>query len=1082
MAPTRKKRKLNEPNPEQWPSHFQDLYKVFKALNTVLAFVSSRKQMASSFQSIRASVESLLKRPLDLESVAELKSLLPDLVKFAYIPRSEALAHQEPSREPDFRLRDASTHDEHILVLEFVDKSHGKAIQDQSQMLSAPTTLTPAAMKKLIEKRNQRFEQTVNELLLTAAPGEDSVALLQAAARDHLPVQPSHSSTLPISAPSAENRPSVHAVLDEVIQQDWYLDQIVERRSVPAKSAAIGAYWVLLRPVELNTNIPGSLEFALSDGIADALRHSRKITSFYTHQAEALNAINRRKHVIVSTSTATGKSVTYQVPILRFLESDRNSTALLVYPTKVAALAQDQRAALEQLLASCPGLEDVQVATYDGDTPPELRAGIRENASIILTNFDMIHAGILPFEDLWRRFLKNVKVQLLAVDELHYYSGVLGSHVALIVRRLRRVLAALGNRSFICVSCSATLSKPALHMQRIFGFDAAEIQVVDAESAPSGPKEFVIWSPPSNTTTDRPISCISEATTLMAFLMQHGIRVILFCKHRKVCELVMKSLRYELTKAGRYDVLNRVKSYRGGYSQQDRRQIEHDAFTGHLLGIVATNALELGVDIGSLDAVIMLGFPSSVASFRQQAGRAGRRTRDSLAIFVAEALPIDQYYAKHPDRIFDGDVGDLMVELDNKILLERMPSSVPSALIFIPLSPPAMRRPGDAPLRRRFFLFRPADEGDLSGAPPRRQRRMARRPFFLTMVNVGDLGYRYHPHAKFLPFPSKFISIRNIQDDRYMVVDTTVLGRPRLLEEIEVSRAQFEIYEGGVFLHQGRSFIVQDISHDAKRASVVEADINWHTSPRDITNVDAVQTHRIKEIRDSPHRAYYGRVSIQTLVFGFLKIRNGSILDTVALQNEPWEHETTGCWIDVPASVLALLRIKRFKPAAAIHSAQHAIMNQFVLKQVETECKAAEKEFKKKESARKRPARLIFFDPIGTESGASSKAFDNVHELLRSAEHAIAVCACEEGCGECESINSSPQINLLAGIHSGKCKEKNVISSKLGARLILQGILDMPIDPESIAVQTDDERGHDTIVEPPTVGELIGIDVERANT
>ncbi|KAF7311613.1 DEAD H helicase [Mycena kentingensis (nom. inval.)] len=987
--PPRKKRRVDKVAPE-WPPYFNELFKVFKALNTVLAFVSSRKHMASSFPSIRASVESLLKRPLDLEDVAQLKSLLPDLVSFAYTPRNALMVHesQEPSRIPDFRLgARPQVRDEHILVLEFVDKSQGKKIDDASQMLSAPPTLTPTGMKKLIEKRNDRFQQAVNELLLATDAEEDPVELLKAAARDHIPVQPGSQSAFAAGPiPDAESRPSVEEVLEDIKQQDWYLEQITERRTV--------------EPKQVQT---GTLDFELSDSIKNALRDARNITSFYAHQAEALNAINQGKHAIVSTNTATGKSVTYQVPVLRFLEDNSASTALFIYPTK--ALAQDQKAAMEKLLACSSGLEHVKVNTYDGDTPQENRAAIRQDASVIFTNFDMIHAGILPFEDVWRGFLRNLKI--IAVDELHYYSGVLGSHVAQIIRRLRRVLTALGNSRVIFVSCSATLSRPSLHMERICGLPPSSIQPVTVDSAPSGKKEYVIWSPPSNAMTDRPVSCISEATTLMTFFMQRGIRTILFCKHRKVCELAMKSLRVELTRKGRYDMLERVKSYRGGYSQQDRRQIEHDAFTGHLLGIIATNALELGVDIGSLDAVIMLGFPSSVASFRQQAGRAGRRSRDSLALFIAEALPIDQYYAKDPDRLFDKDVGDLVVELDNRILLE---AHLQCAAHEMPL----------------------CDADELFFGP-------LMKDICLTSLRRDNEGW-YHAHAKFLPFPSKFISIRGIQEEVYTVIDMTN-GHPRLLEEIEVSRAQFEVYEGGVFMHQGRSYIVKQISHDSKRALVVEADVNWHTSPRDFTNVDAIQTYRIKEIRNSSERAFYGRVGIQVLVYGFYKIRNFSILDTVYLDNEPWEHETTGFWIDVPPATLELLRSKNFKPASCIHSAQHALLNRFVLKaDVKTECKAEEKENKATESSRRRPARLIFFDaPGGTAAGTSAKAFDNVSDLLVKAERTVGECGCEEGCANC--------------IHSPSCKEKNVISSKLGALVILRGILGIPIDPNTIPLQ-----------------------------
>ncbi|KAJ7168143.1 DEAD/H helicase [Mycena crocata] len=978
----------------QWPQYFHD------ALNTVLAFVSSRKQLATSFSVIRSSVEKLLKRPLDLESVAELKTLLPELIKFAYMPRNEILVHK-PSKGANFQIMsgpeagDNERAEEHVLILEFVDKSNGKKALD-TQMLSAPPTLTPAAMKKLIKKRNERFSQAVDELILATGIEDDPVALLKSAARDHIPINPSEPASWPtFEIPESNNRPSIDVVLAEIMHQESYRDQIVDRRTIDAKTGQIG-----------------TLDSPLSETIASALKKSRKISSLYSHQASAINAINAGKlNVIVSTQTASGKSVIYQVPVLQFLEADSRSTALFVYPTK--ALAQDQRAALEQLVAACCPLEHLKIATYDGDTPQERRAGIRETASVIFTNFDMLHASILPHEDLWRSFLRNLKV--FAVDELHYYSGVLGSHVAQITRRFRRVLAALGNRRVVSISCSATISNPAIHMQRIFGIDISDIEVVTEDGAPSGSKDFVIWNPPSNVSTDRPVSTISEATTLMKFLMQRGVRVILFCKIRKVCELAMKNLRLDLTNEGRFDILERVKSYRGGSQlSQDRRCIEHDAFTGHLLGIIATNALELGVDIGSLDA-------------RQQAGRAGRRVRDSLAVFIAECLPVDQYYVKNPEQLFEGRVEDLVVDLDNKILLE---AHLQCAAHEMPISP-----------------------GDSAFFGPLMQELCE------TRLKVDKDGW-FHTHPKFLPFPSKFISIRGIQEDVYTVVDVTRLGQPggsiHLLEELEISRAIFEIYEGGVFIHQGLTYIVKEVSHDSKMAKVIRADINWTTSP---SNIDAIQTYRIKEIKTSPHRAFYGRLAILSRNLIFL---NNSILDTVSVDNEPW------FWIDVPTPILELLRQKGFKPAAAIHSAEHALLNRFGLTDVKTECKAPEKENKVQESSRKRPARLIFYDTIGRGGGISTRAFDNVYELLGKAEQAIDACDCDLGCTKC--------------ILSPACREKNEIASKLGALLVLRGILDIVVDPESIPVQTDARVGHDTIVNPPGVGTMAGVTVEPADT
>ncbi|KAF8556873.1 P-loop containing nucleoside triphosphate hydrolase protein [Imleria badia] len=1012
-----------------WPEYFQDIAKVFKALNTVLAFVSSRKHLATTFPVIRSSVEGLLKRPLDLAKVAEIKALLPDLIKFAYIPRDELRIHAETvsqqqrggRRSPDFSIPSSSQlpgmeEEEHVLILEFAENSRGKK-EKSGTGLSLPPAMTPAQTKKLIEHRDERFTRAVDELLAATPVGEDPVILLQAAANDHIPVNPKSNcprAALPhekLTIPSPEERPSIDQVIQEIRDQEWYKGQIVDRRTFDAREARLG-----------------SLDKPLSETIQQALGDTRKISSLYLHQVAAINAIAKKRHVIVSTSTASGKSVIYQVPLLKLLEEDPSATAIFVYPTK--ALAQDQRTALEQLLWSCPGLRRIKVTTYDGDTPQERRAEIRESASVIFTNFDSIHASILPHEELWRPFLGNLK--LMAVDELHYYTDLFGSHVAQIIRRFRRVCSAIGNRDTVFVSCSATIANPAHHMKRLFGIE--EVAEVTEDGAPSGIKDYIVWDPPfvdNQAPRLGRAGSISEATGLMRFLMKRGIRVILFCKIRKACELAMKTLRADLSAEGRLDVLAKVMPYRGGYSQEDRRRIEHEAFSGHLLGIVATNALELGVDIGVLDAVIMLGFPYGIANFRQQAGRAGRRTRDSLAVLVTDNLAIDQHYVQHPDDLFTKPMSDLVVDLDSKVILEahlqcaahEMPLCKDDDVYFGPLL------------------------GELCDA------KLSR-----------DKDGWYHPHPKFLPYPAKYISIRGAEDDKYTLVDVTK-DVAKILEEIEFSRALFEVYEGGVFMHQGLTFIVKEVSHDTKMAKLVRADVNWITSPRDFTDVDAKQTWRIRAIPDSPHLTYFGRVDVVTLVYGFYKIRNRRILDVVDVDTPPWERQATGFWLDVPKPILALMRSKGLRPAEAIHSACHAWMNQFALAaELRTECKAAEKEYKVSESMRKRPARLIFYD-AGGKSGASAQGFDHASEILRKAHDAVEQCPCAEGCANC--------------IHSATCREENKVSSKLGALLVLRGFLDLEINAESIPERVDEETGFDTIVEADYVRAVDGVEVER---
>ncbi|KAJ3572806.1 hypothetical protein NP233_g2842 [Leucocoprinus birnbaumii] len=930
--------------------------------------------------------------PLELQAVAEIKALLPDLVKFSYIPKNDLKVNESNddttkrrANSPDFIISRSSDkshtmgEEGHVLVLEFFDNLKGKKSRNAGLSYQQPPSMSPAAVKKLIETRNDLFKQAVDDLIPALEDGYDPIKVVQESAREHIPVNPS----MPISTtpkngnlatiiPDPNSRPSVDELIQDLMEQEWYREQVVFRKTIEAR-------------------VPQTddLSALLSTEICEALSSARGIQSFYAHQSAAIRALLDSRHVVVSTSTASGKSLIYQVPILKYLADNPDAKAICIYPTK--ALAQDQKAALLKLIHSCPSLEHVQVSTYDGDTPQESRAGIRESASVIFTNFDTIHASILPHEEQWRTFLRDVK--LVVVDELHYYSGLLGSHVAFIMRRFRRVCAAVGNRSMRFVSCTATLANPGEHMQKIFGLEKNEVEVVDVDGAPSGKKDFLIWDPPFVDDQKPELGrkgAISEAVALMQFLMKRGVRVLLFCKIRKICEL-------------------------------DRRRIEHDAFSGGLLGIIATNALELGIDIGALDAVIMLGFPYSVASFRQQAGRAGRRARDSLAILVADPFPVDQYYVNHPTELFDQAMEDLILDIENPVILE---AHLQCAGNEMPIC------------KQDEEYFGPLMHGIIEKK----------------LLKDKDGWYRCHPN--FLPYPSRFVAIRGAQEEKYVVVAMKKDAADIILEEVELSRALFEIYEGGVFMHQGVAYIIKEVSHDNRIAKVLQADVNYHTSPRDFTNVDAVRTTRIRAINQ--HRAFYGVVNIQVKVFGFFKIRSKTILDAIEVDTAPYVCDTTGLWMDVLRATLQLLRSKRYNLAEAIHAAQHAFLNQFPLSgDLKTECKAAEKEYRVTESSRKRPARLIFYDAIGKGGGIAAKAFDYARETLTKAHNAVETCSCDHGC-----------------VQSTTCKEANQVSSKTGAGIIIKGILGLSIDPDTIPYQQTELQYNEvpnTIVEAETV-------------
>ncbi|KAH9981492.1 P-loop containing nucleoside triphosphate hydrolase protein [Lactifluus volemus] len=1023
-------RRAREAKPE-WPDYLEE---IFKALNTVLAFCTSRKQFATSFNSLRSSIEGLLKRPLELEKVAEIKALLPELLTFAYVPANH-LKFNGSTQQPEPRTDVYSDYvdstqsaqfdeNEHVLILEMDDSMVRKKRLPVDSAALAPESLDVTSVKQLIEKRNALFSKAVDELLEAFSDAVDPVSLLAASARAHIP----HNTSLGGGAesshiPNSENRQPMDQIVEGIYGQKWYLNQIKYRRTIDEKVGSIG------------TSDP-----PLSHTIVTALRDARGITTLYSHQTNAIAALSQGKNVIVSTSTASGKSVIYQVPLLQMLEHDKRAKALFIYPTK--ALAQDQKAALEQLLSSCPGLEDTFVSTYDGDTPQDARPTIRDTASVLFTNIDTIHASILPHEERWRRFLKNLK--LVVVDELHYYHDMLGSHVALVMRRMRRICAAVGNRGIRFVSCSATISRPSEHMKTIFGLE--DVEAITQDGAPSGRKEFLLWDAPK-------ASPISQAILIMSYLMKRGVRVILFCQTRKSCELAMKTLRTTLSMEQRYDILNRVMPYRGGYQPSERRKIEQEAFSGRLLGLIATNALELGVDIGVLDAVVVCGFPMSLAGFRQQIGRAGRRARDSLAIYVAEPCGTDSHYVAYPDDLFDKPTSDLVVNLESPLIIE---AHLQCAALEMPLS---------------------SEDTCWFG------------PLTTTLCEtklVRDEEGWFHTHPKHLPYPAGSLSIRGADEEKYTVIDVSstgfgvrgrILRRPRFQEHCSnctkelysCTRAKLSSSKRSITTQSKRGSYERMLVGSQPPGAPCSARAVYHSRqliPRDFTDINPIQTWRIREIKGSPRRALYGRIDVRTIVYGYHKIRSSDqrIIESVEVDMPPYENVTTGMWIDVSREALHFLDAEAIDRAAAIHSASHAFLNQFPMAaDLRTECKTPEKEMKAKESPRKRPARLIFYDLVGKSiGGVAARAFDHASDFLVRALEAISSCDCPEGCENC--------------IFSSLCREGNEVRSKRGALVVLKDILGIALgEPEP-----SEDVGYWplTVTEAPSVGVVEGVVVE----
>ncbi|KAI9615055.1 hypothetical protein KEM48_005794 [Puccinia striiformis f. sp. tritici PST-130] len=927
-----------------WPTFFQQLQRVYQALNTVFTFCSTRKQLHTTIENMRSSVEGLIKSQLELESIAQIKTLLPDLIRFTYVDKDTLGALDEIS-VPTQKKRNAknlnvydpqSSRSENpiseeeavqVLLFQFLDgelktaQKHARKLPSQharQKNQSKPSTgsiqdtitahdlvtpsYSPKMMIRMVEKRNLKFKEAVQELLQACAaedPSVDPVQLLIECAITNDPIRiddtGTHSNDCKLPMDLSSDVPTIETVLEQLKTGSQYHDQIVENGEhvTPARQACF-------KDLESSQ---------LSPEICQALQSTKGITRLYSHQARAIDLLANGSNVIVTTSTSSGKSLIYQIPMLQALEKQQSSCGLYIFPTK--ALAQDQKRSLDELILSYgePLSRLVRVETYDGDTPLDDRAGIRKDAKVIFTNPDMLHASILPNEELWRRFFQNLT--FVVVDELHIYAGIFGSHVAMIMRRLRRVCEAVGNSEVRFISCSATTTNPEEHMKSLLGFDSVEL--VSEDGAPSGAKRHVIWNPPLIDIKDPGqgrVSAIVETSRVLRFLIERRVRTIVFCRIRKTCELLMKQVQEDLVESGRRELKDRVRSYRSGYTAQERRLIESEMFDGQLIGIIATTALELGIDIGGLDAVISLGFPHSLSGLIQQAGRAGRRNKESLAMLILEQRGLDQHFANHPEELFEAQGTSISLDLRNQRLLLAHLDCAAHEIPVVPDEDSKYFGPNLTDLCAEHLL-------------------------------VDGQGF-YHSRQS---NPSQLISIRGLsntgngldgQSDSYSIIDSSDPRHPKILEEIERDRVLFECYEGAIFLHQGISLIVVDLNHPLRTVSVRNASVHYLTQP--IVSKIVLPAKALRDLPiilpNSSNFVFWERFKvITTSITGYLKVdakNRSKVLDRIELPSIPSANKdfrdgtdmamsnvlainTHGIWIDIPNSIIQSL-VSIFKP------------------------------------------------------------------------------------------------------------------------------------------------------------------------
>jgi DEAD/DEAH box helicase domain-containing protein len=610
--------------------------------------------------------------------------------------------------------------------------------------------------------------------------------------------------------------------------------------------------------------VPAELDPRVRDALA-----AQGVTTLYTHQAQAWETAARGEHLIVTTGTASGKTLAFNLPVLDALAREPKLRALYLYPTK--ALAQDQARALHAL-----GVQRLRPAIYDGDTEAERRWQIRKWANVILTNPDMLHVGVLPHHDRWGDVLANLR--FVVVDEAHVYRGVFGSHVANVLRRLHRLARVYGAEPQFLLA-SATIANPGDLARSLLGVDAT---VVGDDGAPRAERTVALWNPPLiDDELGLRASALGEAARLMAGLVERGLRTICFAKSRRAAELIHRFTAQRLGDA------SRLSPYRAGYTPAQRRDIEQRLLRGELLGVSATNALELGIDIGLLDCAISVGFPGTVASLRQQWGRAGRRGH-GLAVLVASEDALDQYFMREPEALLDRRVEAAILDHANPRVLD---GHVRSAAFEAPLDDADRATLGDSALERAALL------PELTKTPA---------------------GYVWSGRD----YPAARIALRASSPDSFTVVDVST---GTLLGLVERERAYSSIHEGAVYLHLGESYLVRELDLDARIALVNPFRGDYYTQTKKET------TTAIEEVRRRERRLglelCFGDVSVTEQVVAFQKkaVRDGATIETIALDLPETTFETEAVWyLPEPEQLEGIERMPAL--LGALHAAEHAMI------------------------------------------------------------------------------------------------------------------------------------------------------------
>ena len=772
--------------------------------------------------------------------------------------------------------------------------------------------------------------------------------------------------------------------LAQVQEQPFYAGQVTHMEALPERPAAHG-------------EVSGGLHPATRQALAGV-----GIDRLYSHQARAVDLVRQGCSVVIVTGTASGKTLCYTIPVMEALLEEPRSTMLFVYPTK--ALAQDQ---LRSLNAYREAGEEAGLSflggTYDGDTPQNLRRKIRDGGNIVLTNPDMLHQGILPQHARWNRFFTHLKY--VVIDEVHAYRGIFGSHLANVTRRLRRICRHYGAApQFIC--SSATIANPREHAGRICGTD---MELVDEDGSPRGPKRFVLWNPPligggaaAGSGEDWRVggdrrSSLTEAVRLMSLLMKEGVQTIAFVRTRLAAELIYKDVRETLRPISR-KLARAVHAYRGGYLPEERREVERKLAEREILGVASTNALELGIDIGSLDACILVGYPGTVASLWQQAGRAGRGLDESIVFLVAQNAPMDQYLMAHTDYLFAQNPEHAVVDPDNphisvghlKCAANELPLSESEAEQFGPYATAVME-----------------------------------------LLEEDDSVRRIDAHWYWgsSEYPAASVNLRNIAGPVYTIQEDR---ESRIVGTMDEISALSQLHDHAVYLHGADTYFVEKLDLEEKVAFVQRRDLDYYTR--------AVTTSQIQIEEKEEERPWrggllgFGDVTVTTTIPMFKKIRFHSrdSLGFEELELPPQILETVSLWLAPPDEVVGALRERQLLVGEALVGIANVLMEVAPLYVM---CDA--QDIGTVVDARNLGRDALFLhDRFPGGMGYARRCLDRFEQLLVTAAEVIRNCACEDGCPSC--VGSAVPAFAMTDIDSSV---RGRIPDKAAARFLVDRML-----------------------------------------